>query len=177
MGGGGGIAASEPRALRAGERLLASTTLEPCATKRCRVYGAQQLEAGPGLQSPDWRELHAWTYTSGAEWIPWSKERSPQEAAAFVIEETFPAPDAFAGPSGAGAGIASRRRHTLAPDVQPSFSRARSPGPRSRFPLLRRQRTRRTAGAKRRRSGVNPGVSCDKTALPQAVAFERRSAT
>jgi type IV pilus assembly protein PilX len=83
-------------ALRAGERLLASTTPAPCAAERCEIYGANQLERGPMLQSPEWRRRRAWAYTAADEWIPWSesleRDRPADETAAFVIEEYFHTP-------------------------------------------------------------------------------------
>jgi type IV pilus assembly protein PilX len=84
-------------ALRAGERLLRSTDPAPCSLERCQIYGPDQLERGLPLQSPEWRQRHAWAYAAGNEWIPWSagveRDHPAHEAAAFVIERSSDASD------------------------------------------------------------------------------------
>jgi type IV pilus assembly protein PilX len=101
-------------ALRAGERLLASTAPAPCAVERCEIYGADQLERGPLMQSPEWRRRRAWAYTTRDEWVPWSesleRDRPANEAAAFVIEEYFHTPSwAAASPDEPAPGVTTYR--------------------------------------------------------------------
>ena len=128
-------------ALRAGERLLASTAPAPCAAERCQIYGPNQLEGGPAMQSAAWRQRRAWAYTSGNEWIPWSESveraRKADEAAAFVIEDYFDAPDSLAVSPESQASSVTTYRITAAaytrsgrPVVvlQSTFNRTRVPG-------------------------------------------------